>query len=66
MKVRNIILGALVTVVSAPAMAQQTDEIQQQVAAIIKSGAPDANKQVAAIAKQNKKNVDALVGIGKA
>ena len=66
MKVRNIILGALVTVVSAPVMAQQTDEIQQQVAAIIKSGAPDANKQVAAIAKQNKKNVDALVGIGKA
>ena len=54
------------TVVAAPAMAQQQDAIQEQVAAIIKTGAPDANKQVAAIAKQNKKDVNALVSIGKA
>ena len=54
------------TVIAAPAMAQQQDAIQEQVAAIIKAGAPDANKQVAAIAKQNKKDVNALVSIGKA
>ncbi len=66
MKVRNIIVGALMTVIAAPAVAQQQDAIQQQVAAIIKSGAPDAAKQVAAIAKQNKKDVNALVSIGKA
>ena len=48
------------TVVAAPAMAQQQDAIQEQVAAIIKTGAPDANKQVAAIAKQNKKDVNAF------
>ena len=61
MKMRNIIIGALMTVIAAPAMAQQQDAIQEQVAAIIKSGAPDAAKQVAAIAKQNKKDVNALV-----
>lgn len=66
MKMRNMIIGALMTVVAAPAMAQQQDAIQEQVAAIIKAGAPDANKQVAAIAKQNKKDVNALVSIGKA
>jgi tetratricopeptide (TPR) repeat protein len=66
MKMRNIIIGALMTVIAAPAMAQQQDAIQEQVAAIIKSGAPDAAKQVAAIAKQNKKDVNALVSIGKA
>ena len=66
MKVRNILIGAMMTVIAAPAMAQQQDAIQEQVAAIIKAGAPDANKQVAAIAKQNKKDVNALVSIGKA
>lgn len=63
---RNIIIGALMTVIAAPAMAQQQDAIQEKVAAIIKSGAPDAAKQVAAIAKENKKDVNALVSIGKA
>lgn len=66
MKMRNFIIGAMLTVVAAPAMAQSADALQEQVAAIIKSGAPDANKQVAAIAKQNKKDVEALVSIGKA
>ena len=66
MKMRNMIIGAMMTVIVAPAMAQQQDAIQEQVAAIIKSGAPDAAKQVAAIAKQNKKDVNALVSIGKA
>lgn len=55
------------TVIAAPVMAQaQSDEIMTQVSAIIKSGAPDAAKQVAAIAKANKKDVNAIVSIGKA
>lgn len=62
-----MIIGALMTVIAAPVMAQaQSDEIMTQVSAIIKSGAPDAAKQVAAIAKANKKDVNAIVSIGKA
>lgn len=67
MKVKHILLGALMTVIAAPTMAQtQKDEIMDQVTAIIKSGAPDAAKQVQAIAKLNKKNAEGLVSIGKA
>lgn len=67
MKAKNIIIGAMMTVIAAPAMAQvQPDAMMSQVTAIIKSGAPDANKQIAALAKQNKKDVNALVSIGKA
>lgn len=62
-----MIIGALMTVIAAPVMAQaQSDEIMTQVSAIIKSGAPDAAKQVSAIAKANKKDVNAIVSIGKA
>lgn len=67
MKVRHMIIGALMTVIAAPVMAQaQTNEIMNQVSAIIKSGASDANKQVQAIAKANKKDINAIVSIGKA
>ncbi len=67
MKTKNILIGALMTVIAAPAMAQtQNDEVMTQVTAIIKSGAQDANKQIASIAKENKKNVSALTSIGKA
>lgn len=66
-KIKYFIIGALMTIISAPVMAQaQQDEIMSQVSEILKSGAPDAAKQVAAIAKLNKKNADALVSIGKA
>lgn len=66
-KVKYMILGAMMTVLAAPAMAQdQVNPIQEQVTAIIKSGAADANKQISAIAKANKKDVNALVAIGKA
>lgn len=53
------------TVIAAPAMAQQ-DDIMSQVATIINSGAPDAAKQVATIEKAHKKDANALVSIGKA
>lgn len=57
----------MMTVIAAPAAAQaQQDEIMSQVTTILKSGAADANKQVAAIEKLNKKNADALISIGKA
>lgn len=52
----------------APSMAQnkQVDPIQEQVSAIIKSGAADAEKQVQAVAKEQKKNPAGLVSISKA
>ncbi|MBQ0074943.1 MAG: tetratricopeptide repeat protein [Prevotella sp.] len=67
MKVKNMIIGALMTVIAAPVAAQaQQDEIMSQVTTIIKSGAPDALKQVQALEKLHKKDANALISIGKA
>ena len=68
MKVRNIIIGALMTVIAAPVLAQdnQSDQIMQQVVTILKSGSADAQKQIADIAKTYKKDVNGLVSIGRA
>ncbi|MBR2184042.1 MAG: hypothetical protein IKO58_01225 [Prevotella sp.] len=68
MKLRNIIIGALMTVIAAPVLAQdnQSDQIMQQVATILKSGSADAQKQIADIAKTYKKDVNGLVSIGRA
>jgi tetratricopeptide (TPR) repeat protein len=68
MKLRNIIIGALMTVIAAPVLAQdnQSDQIMQQVVAILKSGSADAQKQIADIAKTYKKDVNGLVSIGRA
>lgn len=66
-KIKYMIIGAMMTIIAAPAAAQaQQDEIMSQVTTIIKSGAPDANKQVAQIEKLYKKDADALISIGKA
>lgn len=67
MKIKNILLGALMTVIAAPAMAQvQADAVKDQVAAIIKSGAADKDKQIASLAKQYKKDAKSLASVGKA
>ena len=67
MKVRNIIVGALMTVIVAPTFAQvQKDEIKDKVVAIIKSGAPDKDKQIKALAKEFKKDAAKLASVGKA
>ena len=46
MKLRNIIIGALMTVIAAPVLAQdnQSDQIMKQVVDILKSGSADAQK----------------------
>ena len=56
------------TVIAAPVLAQdnQSDQIMQQVATILKSGSADAQKQIADIAKTYKKDVNGLVSIGRA
>ena len=67
MKIKNILVGALLTMMVAPAMAQvQKDEVKDQVTAILKSGAADKDKQVAALAKQYKKDAKSLASVGKA
>ena len=61
-------MGAMMTVISAPVMAQ-TDaaSITKQVAEIIKSApVKDATKQVSALAKTYKKDAQALSAIGRA
>ena len=61
MKTKNLIIGAMMIAIGAPAMAQsQPDEIMTKVSTILKSNAPDAADQVADIAKENKKNAMAL------
>lgn len=64
MRTRNFIIGVLMTVICAPAMAQsQPDALQTQVASLIKSNSTD---QIEAIAKENKKNALGLASIAKA
>lgn len=66
MKIKNLLIGALMTVIAAPAMAQAQDPNVAQAAQIIKSKAPDAAKQVNAIYKLVKKDAKAVAGIGRA
>lgn len=67
MKAKHFIIGAMMTVICAPAMAQaQPDELMTQVSAILKSKAPDAADQIKSIEKENKKNAPALASIAKA
>lgn len=66
-KVKYMIIGALMTVIAAPTMAQdEVNPVQKQAEVILKSGAPDAAKQITALAKANKKDIAAIVGIGNA
>ena len=64
MKLKNLFIGAMMTVIAAPAMAQApVDEIQKQATELIKAG--DA-KAIVALEKENKKNSNALISIAKA
>ena len=64
MKLKNLLIGALMTVIAAPAMAQATvDEMQKQAAELIKAGNADGLKD---LEKANKKNPAALASIAKA
>ena len=68
MKLKNFIIGALMTVIAAPVVAQnnESDQIMKQVAELIKNGSEDAQDQIKDIAKANKKDVNGLVSIGRA
>ena len=65
--IKYLFIGALMLSVAAPAMAQsEADEAVKNATNIIKSNAPDKDKQVAAIAKGFKKDPKTLTAIGRA
>ena len=68
MKLRNILFGALMTFIAAPALAQSndSDQLMKQVSELLKKGTPEAQDQIKDIAKENKKDIDGLVSIGRA
>ena len=63
--VKYFLIGALMTVISAPAMAQ-SDDIVSQATEIIKSKADDADNQVKKLIKPIKKDAKALAAVGRA
>lgn len=67
MNIKTILIGAMMSVIAIPSMAQaQKDEVKDQVAAIIKTGASDKDKQITALAKAFKKDAEKLASVGKA
>ena len=63
---KYIIIGAMMTVISVPTMAQDATSAVEQATKIIKSGAEDKDKQVTAVFKTVKKDAKAIAGIGRA
>jgi tetratricopeptide (TPR) repeat protein len=63
---KYIIIGAMMTVISAPVMAQDATSAVEQATKIIKSGAEDKDKQVTSVFKTVKKDAKAVAGIGRA
>ncbi len=63
---KYIIIGAMMTVISVPTMAQDATSAIEQATKIIKSGAEDKDKQVTAVFKTVKKDAKAIAGIGRA
>ena len=65
---KYIIIGAMMTVISAPVMAQDATSAVEQATQIIKSQAADKDrdKQVTAVFKTVKKDAKAVAGIGRA
>ena len=56
------------TFIAAPALAQNndSDQLMKQVSELLKKGTPEAQDQIKDIAKENKKDIDGLVSIGRA
>ena len=56
------------TFIAAPALAQSndSDQLMKQVSELLKKGTPEAQDQIKDIAKENKKDIDGLVSIGRA
>jgi tetratricopeptide (TPR) repeat protein len=65
--IKYLLMGALLLGSAAPMMAQEDNKaIIAQATQIIKSKSATANDQIKEIAKDNKKNPEVLVGIGRA
>lgn len=64
--VKYFLVGAMMTVISAPVMAQSDNPVVAQAAEIINSKAADADKQVKNLSKAVKKDAQALAAIGRA
>lgn len=63
---KYLLAGALVIGLAAPVMAQtDTKAVVAQATEIIKAKGPDYDKQIKQLYKDNKKNAEALVAIGK-
>lgn len=64
--IKYLVIGAMLTIVGTPANAQvDSKEALNQVVSILKSGTPDADKQIAKIAKPFKKDGKTLTAIGR-
>ena len=64
--IKYVFLGALMLSMSAPVAAQEEKAAIEQAEQLIKSGSPDAEKEIKSIYKKNKKNGEVIVGIGRA
>ena len=64
--IKYLFLGALTLSFSATAMAQDEKSAIEAAKEIIKNKPADAEKQIKAIYKDNKKNMEVVVGIGRA
>lgn len=64
--IKYILMGALLFGAVAPTMAQDSKAITEQATKIIKAKGPDFKDQVKQMYKDNKKNPEALVAIGRA
>ena len=63
---KYLLLGALVLSSSAAVKAQEGASAAEQVKEILKNKPADADKQIKAIYKKNKKDMEAVVGIARA
>lgn len=64
--IKYFVIGAMLTIVSTPVNAQVDSKAAiDQVISILKSGAPDADKQIGKIAKPFKKDGKTLTAIGR-
>ena len=63
--IKYLFIGALALSFSTTAMAQEESPVEA-VKALIKTNTPDAEKQIKAIYKKNKKNAEVVTGIARA
>ena len=66
-QLKYVLVGALMLGINAPVMAQEDNKtVIESITKVIKSNSSDAEEQVKAVFKKNKKNPEVLVGIARA